>query len=237
MELLTRCPSTKQFASVLYRWCWYDMRGTLLLSTFVCPCACAVCTRPCCERNALGQDDAEVQQELEMPMSSALSLYLNEGTAAAAAEAATDFDGGAPLAFLSVLHIHEQLKHDLRRSINPFRSADSCTAPQNTITNDATPVSLKRPCISVLGTAVLPLAHLLSASKKSVQRLDVVKEVDDPVCVMAGSDGKLKLIERLKLFQHQASGSVAAALVHSFEPSFVRIVLFCWYLAAVFSTY
>lgn len=160
-------------------------------------------------------------------MSSSLSLYLNEDTAAAAAEAATEFDGGAPLVFLSVLHIHEQLKHDLRRSINPFRFADSWIAPQNSITNDATPVSLKRPCISVLGTAVLPLARFLSASKKIVQRLDVVKEVDDPVCVMAGSDGKLKLVERLKLFQHQASGSAAVALVQSFEPSFICIVHFC----------
>ena len=175
----------------------------LLCLRAVCAAVAAVCTRPSSDKNALGQDEAHVQQELEMPVSASLSSFLKEETTKAAARAAIEFDGGLPLAFLSVLHIHERLKHDLRSSINPFRVSDGWTAPQNTIRNAATPVVLKRPCITVMGTAVLPLVHLLAASKKTVQRLDWVnREHRDPMCVTVGADGRLKLMERLKLFHH-----------------------------------
>ncbi|KAL8272076.1 hypothetical protein Esti_004011 [Eimeria stiedai] len=165
----------------------------------------AVCTRPCAEKNALGQDEVDVQQQLELPISSSLPLFLREETAAAAAAASQEFDGGVPLAFVSVLHIHEKLNHDLGDSFNPYRLPCSSVSPHNLISNEGTPTCPKTPCLSVLGTAVAPLPHLLALSKKSLKRVDLVKreETDLPVAVSLTPEGRLAYASKLKLFDHK----------------------------------
>ncbi|OEH75678.1 filamin abp280 repeat-containing protein [Cyclospora cayetanensis] len=141
----------------------------------------AVSTRPCRKQNALGQDDAEVQQDLEIAVSSSLSNSLKTekaetGASSSVVAASAEFDGGTPIAFLSVLHIHQRLAHDLSIETHPFRGADPWTSPHNVMSNKATPYVPKKPCISILGTAILPLAHLLATSRKSVQRVDCMRK-------------------------------------------------------------
>ncbi|XP_026194169.1 uncharacterized protein LOC113147532 [Cyclospora cayetanensis] len=169
----------------------------------------AVSTRPCRKQNALGQDDAEVQQDLEIAVSSSLSNSLKTekaetGASSSVVAASAEFDGGTPIAFLSVLHIHQRLAHDLSIETHPFRGADPWTSPHNVMSNKATPYVPKKPCISILGTAILPLAHLLATSRKSVQRVDCMrKEREGLLSVTVGMDGKIKLMTQLKLFKHE----------------------------------
>lgn len=160
-------------------------------------------------QGALGVDEADFHQDLECTLT-ALPDPQGKLSAEGLAKAQISDSSVAPkfpppVMFVSILLIHEKLKHDFSVHSMPFREANPWVAPYTKIGDDQRPFYPRHPPVSILGTAILPLEVILRLAKKPARRLSLlVAETEGrPQPLTVGPDGTLSLMQRLRVFPHE----------------------------------
>ncbi|KFH11848.1 Filamin/ABP280 repeat-containing protein, partial [Toxoplasma gondii VAND] len=191
----------------------------------------AVNTRPSARPGAICLDEAEVQQELNIPISilespwqqRMLALELGSnfslGVPEATPASSTGMSGKQavkavmkrvsqaftlwPFLLVSVIQIHPKLSHSLTIGNSPFRPAPVGTQPQNAI---GPPQRVRYPTkspVTVVGTAILPLKQIHEGSGVLVDRHQLLfMDIDKAPPVAVHSDGSLTYLQACRLFRH-----------------------------------
>ncbi|CBZ53752.1 conserved hypothetical protein [Neospora caninum Liverpool] len=207
----------------------------------------AVNTRASLKPGSICLDEADVQQELTVPISLIDSpwqpkLALEHGGAFAPTThgetASTDFPRTGkqavkglmqhfshvfnvwPFLLVSVVQIHPKLSHSLTPENSPFRAAPFGTQPQNTI---GPPHRVRYPTkspVTVVGTAILPLKRIYEGSGVRVDRHQLLfMDIDKAPPVAVHSDGTLTHLQPCRLFRHE----VIREMVSTYRESLKRL--------------
>ncbi|PFH37318.1 hypothetical protein BESB_037760 [Besnoitia besnoiti] len=198
----------------------------------------AVHTRPSVKSGALGLDDADVQQVLTVALSAEESLWhqrmlaLEKGEAVPALRSAPHRNrfnlretcgsptferklGVAlelsPFVLLSVVHIHQQLAHGATPTWSPDRPAEPGISTDNEVGGGRTVVYPATPPVTVVGTAVLPLAKLNREKGEQVDRHRILlMDINDAPPVAVHADGRLTYLQACRIFRHDVVREMTA---------------------------
>ncbi|KEP66901.1 UNVERIFIED_CONTAM: Filamin/ABP280 repeat-containing protein [Hammondia hammondi] len=205
----------------------------------------AVNTRPSARPGAISLDEAEVQQELTVPISVVenswqqrmLALELGSNFPLQAPEATPASTGTSgkqsmkammkrlsqafnlwPFLLVSVIQIHPKLSHSLALGNSPFRLAPVGTQPQNAI---GPPQRVRYPTkspVTVVGTAILPLKEIHEGSGVLVDRHQLLfMDIDKAPPVAVHSDGSLTYLQACRLFRHDVIREMIATYRESLK--------------------